>query len=233
MLAKKYRILYKNHAITLVNVGYFVALKARAVVETRLTRQLTEFYTLLLANILSITETIMPHTIIINNSYFTVENNQIKTSSTLIAKAFNKEHKNVLAKISTMGCTPKFTKLHFKLCSKNNALQNGKPQPFYQMDFQGFMLLVMSFVGKKAMKIKEAYINAFDRMTKKLIMQEQALPSFNEELKGKLSRFDKDQLSTIMFSILNMVSQADEHYDLGLFKVTSFQLGFQNKPRIK
>ncbi|HHB2155860.1 TPA: Rha family transcriptional regulator, partial [Escherichia albertii] len=42
--------------------------------------------------------------------------------------------------------------------------QNGKPQKFYRLRKDGLMLLVMSYTKKEAMRIKIAYINAFNWM---------------------------------------------------------------------
>ncbi len=46
----------------------------------------------------------------------------------------------------------------------------------YEMDRKGFMLLVMGFTGKKALKFKLAFLDAFDLMEKKLIELERSMP---------------------------------------------------------
>ncbi len=90
------------------------------------------------------------------------------TDSLLVAKAFGKQHKDVLHKLKNIGCSADFTERNFTLCFKNNELQNNKPQPFYEMTKDGFMFLVMGFTGKKAAAVKEAYINAFNWMAGEL-----------------------------------------------------------------
>ncbi len=94
--------------------------------------------------------------------------NTLTTTSLQVAEVFGRQHKNVLAKVETLECSSEFTELNFKLCSKNNELQNGKPQKYYEITKDGFMFLVMGYTGKKAAQIKEAYINAFNFMAEKL-----------------------------------------------------------------
>ena len=53
---------------------------------------------------------------------------------------------------------------NFRLCFKINQLQNGKPQAYYEMTKDGFVLLAMGFTGKKAIEFKIDYINAFNQM---------------------------------------------------------------------
>lgn len=85
----------------------------------------------------------------------------------MVAKAFRKRHDNVVRDVerTIAACPEEFdTKLNFEVCYKNNELQNGKPQKFYRLRKDGLMLLVMSYTKKEAMRIKIAYINAFNWM---------------------------------------------------------------------
>ncbi len=84
-----------------------------------------------------------------------------------LAKAFRKRHDNVVRDVerTIAACPEEFdAKLNFEVCYKNNELQNGKPQKFYRLRKDGLMLLVMSYTKKEAMRIKIAYINAFNWM---------------------------------------------------------------------
>ncbi|WJZ70063.1 Rha-like transcriptional regulator [Pantoea phage PA-1] len=89
------------------------------------------------------------------------------TDTIKVAKAFGKEHKDVLRKTRTVigQCSKDFAERNFTLCHENNELQNGKPQPFYQMTRDGWTMLVFSFTGKAAIAFKEAYIAAFNWMS--------------------------------------------------------------------
>jgi Rha family phage regulatory protein len=100
-----------------------------------------------------------------------LSNDEPVTDSFMVAKAFGKRHGNVLRDIerTIRACPDEFdTKLNFEFCYKNNELQNGKPQKFYRVRKDGLMLLVMSYTQKEAMRIKVAYINAFNWMASML-----------------------------------------------------------------
>ena len=98
----------------------------------------------------------------------TINNGKAVTTSQAVAEYFHKRHDNVVQKIKSLECSTEFTDLNFKVCFKNNELQNGKPQPYYEMTKDGFVFLVMGFTGKKAAAFKEAYIAEFNRMESEL-----------------------------------------------------------------
>lgn len=83
-----------------------------------------------------------------------------------VAEEFGKEHRRVLQDIREMGCSEKFRLHHYVQSFYENA--QGRKQPEFIMDRDGFMLLVMAYTGEKAMKIKETYIGLFDAMEKAL-----------------------------------------------------------------
>lgn len=104
-----------------------------------------------------------------------IEDEVPKTTSLVVAKFFGKHHYNVLKAIKRLGCSSEFAKLNFNVCFNNNDLQNGKPQPYYEMTKDGFMFLVMGFTGKQAARLKEAYINEFNRMSDALNQRQNSL----------------------------------------------------------
>lgn len=89
-------------------------------------------------------------------------NGQIVVSSRDVAAVFEKEHRRVMQNIRELGCSEKFRLHNFVQSSYRNA-QN-REQPQYLMTKDGFVILAMSFTGKKAMAFKEAYIAEFNRM---------------------------------------------------------------------
>lgn len=122
-----------------------------------------------------------------------VANNDPVTDSFMVAKAFRKLSKNVVRDIERTidACPPEFdTKLNFELCYKNNELQNGKPQKFYRLRKDGLMLLVMSYTKKEAMRIKIAYINAFNWM---YAMLQIGRRQFEEERNAVMLEFMKEK----------------------------------------
>ena len=98
---------------------------------------------------------------------------QLITSSLLVAEAFHKEHKDVLRKIESLDIAETFTSAHFYAHVQKISIGNGakRESKVYRMTKDGFMLLVMGFTGKRAMDIKIAYINAFNRMAAQLAQQ--------------------------------------------------------------
>ncbi|MFS1539540.1 MAG: Rha family transcriptional regulator [Candidatus Phlomobacter fragariae] len=102
------------------------------------------------------------------NPKVTVHNGKAVTTSQDVADYFGKRHDDVLKKIRNLDCSSDFTARNFTVCFKNNKLQNGKPQPYYEMTKDGFVFLVMGFTGKKAAQFKEAYIAEFNRMEAEL-----------------------------------------------------------------
>ena len=181
---------------------------------------------------------IMTNLIDIDLSALSVQKNQVTTTSHQIAEYFGKEHKNVIRKIESLECSPDFTLAHFWAHVENiEAGAVYRDSKSYVITKNGFMFLVMGFTGKKAAKIKEAYINAFDHMAEKLTAPAPAPKTNNcicalaNNEQAKTEPFNKNNLNVAMFTILNMVSQIDETYDLGLFKMSSFKLDFQNKVR--
>lgn len=85
-----------------------------------------------------------------------------------IAETFDKEHKNVLADIRSIQgeiSTAEFSALFY---NGDYIASNGKKNPLYYMNRDGFTLLVMGYTGEKAMKFKLAYIRQFNAMEKAL-----------------------------------------------------------------
>lgn len=111
--------------------------------------------------------------IAINFSEFVqIQNNQTVTTSEFIAKAFNKNHKDVLRKIDEIltQVPDFFGKRNFTPTEKHtkNNLGFDVVNRSYELTKDGFMLLVMGFTGKQAMQIKIAYIEAFNAMAAQL-----------------------------------------------------------------
>jgi len=110
---------------------------------------------------------------------------QITTDSRIVAKALGKLHKNVLRDVRQIltDVPAEFAKLNFELCSEISCLQYGKPQPYYRLSKDGFMLLVMGFTGPQAMAMKIAFIDAFNAMAEFIRAQGTAtLAAFNRAM---------------------------------------------------
>lgn len=97
---------------------------------------------------------------------FKGQNDQVLTSSVLVAETFGKEHKRILQDIRELKCSEEFRQHHF-VPSSYTSSQN-RELPMYVMDKDGFVLLVMGYTGELAMTFKEKYISKFNQMEKEL-----------------------------------------------------------------
>ena len=94
---------------------------------------------------------------------------RIVTTSKHISTVFGKRHDNIIRDIKALiieqDCG-EFALLNFEETSYVDEW--GRKQPMYQMTKNGFLLLVMGYRTKKAMKFKVEFIKAFDLMRDKL-----------------------------------------------------------------
>lgn len=94
--------------------------------------------------------------------------NRPATTSLDIAKFFGKDHGKVIRDIRNLleSCPTDFTEANFGLSAFTDP--TGRKLPMYTVFFDGFMLLVMGYTGKKALGMKLAYIGAFNAMREQL-----------------------------------------------------------------
>lgn len=110
-----------------------------------------------------------------NDLVFQGKDNQVLTSSLLVAEKFGKRHVEVLDAIrdliaktenSTFVENQKLNKM-FALIEQEIPMPVGggvKKAPVYVMNRDGFTILVMGFTGEKALQFKLDYIGAFNKM---------------------------------------------------------------------
>jgi len=118
---------------------------------------------------------------IIPEQFIFAHHHELKTTSLKIAEAFDKRHADVLRSIEEIitQVSDSFNKRNFALIEVDVKVGFGiRKDPAYELTKNGFVMVVMSFTGQKAMQIKEAYINAFDFMYNKLFpITSQAAPT--------------------------------------------------------
>ncbi|MBI0133470.1 Rha family transcriptional regulator [Snodgrassella sp. W8132] len=136
------------------------------------------------------------------------------TTSEFVAKAFGKEHKNILRKIEEIftQVPDSFIKLNFKFNEKLVKVGFGERRDkFYELTKDGFILLVMGFTGKNAMSIKIAYINAFNAIAEKLrkIQAKQYIATSNQNSKpgSRYPTLNKRQQYLIRQAVLDNVAE--------------------------
>lgn len=119
---------------------------------------------------------------------FKGESNQVLTSSLLVAEKFGKDHKNVVRDIrSIIGGMLKIEHTQLFVESMYVHPQNGQEYPMFIMNRDGFTLLAMGFTGEKALEFKLEYINAFNKMEKRLKEQSIVLPNFSDPAEAAIA----------------------------------------------
>ncbi len=94
-----------------------------------------------------------------------IHEQQVRTDSLKVAEIFERQHKNVIQRIESLDCSPEFMSANFS--AHVQTIQAGAVQresKYYEMSKDGFIFLVMGFTGAAAARIKEAYINTFNKM---------------------------------------------------------------------
>lgn len=95
-----------------------------------------------------------------------VVDSKVVVSSRVVAEVFGKEHRDILKAARNLETTEEFNQRNFALVEYRDG--KGEMRPEYLLTRDGFTILAMGFTGPKAMRFKEAYINAFNKMEEKL-----------------------------------------------------------------
>lgn len=103
---------------------------------------------------------------------------QPMTDSLKVAEYFGKDHAHVLRDIKALDCSQEFRESNFGF--SNYVTEQRHRVPKINMTFDGFMFLAMGYRGKKAAKLKEAYIAEFNRMREFISVRISAKDDFKE-----------------------------------------------------
>lgn len=106
------------------------------------------------------TKTLTPATI---TDLVVIENDKPMTTSLKVAEVFGKNHADVLRDIRNL-----VTRGVSNFAESSYINQQNREMPMYQMDRDGFSLLVMGFTGDKALHWKLKFIAAFNAMEEAL-----------------------------------------------------------------
>ena len=98
-------------------------------------------------------------------------NGRPATTSLEVSRYFNKRHDHVVRSIRDLldNCPKEFTAPNFGVSEYTD--ETGRTLPLFILYRDGFMLLVMGYTGKKALAVKLAYIEAFNRLEAELAAQ--------------------------------------------------------------
>lgn len=99
------------------------------------------------------------------NELVIMHDRQAVTTSLRIAEVFGKQHKDVLEAIRDLiSSAENSALLETYFAEGEYKASNGKTNPMYYMNRDGFTLLAVGFTGKRALQFKISYINAFNSM---------------------------------------------------------------------
>lgn len=105
-----------------------------------------------------------------------IENHAV-TSSLDVSRIFSKDHNMVLRSIRALIGADEIDN-EFKACNFAHTEyidKNGEGRTAYNLTFDGFILLVMGYTGKRALQFKLAYIKAFNEMNRLLSKRPNAI----------------------------------------------------------
>lgn len=123
------------------------------------------------------------------------------TTSLEVAKFFDKRHDDVLKSIRNLlpNCPENFSARNFAGASFLD--EQAKNRPMYIIYRDGFMLLVMGYTGKKALALKLAYIEAFNRMEAELAKRNRpALPAHAGLYRDRIKVLDRLEAEWLDFA---------------------------------
>lgn len=123
------------------------------------------------------------------------------TTSLEVAKFFDKRHDDVLKSIRNLlpNCPENFSARNFAGASFLD--EQAKNRPMYIIHRDGFMLLVMGYTGKKALALKLAYIEAFNRMEAELARRNRpALPANAGLYRDRIKALDRLEAEWLDFA---------------------------------
>lgn len=160
---------------------------------------------------------------ILPTNAITATDTKLVTTSMKIAEAFGKRHSHVLDKIKNIDCSAEFVSANFSADTAVIELGSNRQRnsPFYKITKDGFMFLVMSFTGKKAAQIKEAYINAFNAMADKLSELQYGTLSLAQQrqIQTKISTLVHSQPRELHQSLYNtLYNKLKSHFNVSKYE---------------
>ena len=129
------------------------------------------------------------------------------TDSVKVARVFEKQHKNVMKSIrNILGSAQNLANQKWFAETTYTDAQ-GKRQPMFLMNRDGFSLLTMSLTGEKAMAFKVAFIDQFNRMEASIKQVAPAAPAIPQTFAQAL-RLAAEQAETIEAQQKQLEAQA-------------------------
>lgn len=129
-----------------------------------------------------------------------VNNEQVVTTSLVVAETFGKRHDHVLQDIKNLTTENSGVKNMFEKTTYTNS--RNREYPMYLINRDGFTLLAMGFNGKEALEFKVKYIEAFNKMEEQIKNGETKVYSYMIDEPAKRARLWADEMDE-MFAIIH------------------------------
>jgi Rha family phage regulatory protein len=157
------------------------------------------------------------------SEFVTLSETTLTTDSRRVAKHFGKRHDSVLRAFDAMNCEEEFSQRNFAVADEPDA--QGKLRRIIRMTKDGFALLAMGFTGPQAMKMKVAYINAFNAMADQL--QQIGMSLWNQRLE-----LEKKDATSFMWASFGAKRMLDRKKALPDIKETRQRLKSEMEPAL-
>lgn len=134
-------------------------------------------------------------TSVTSNNLVITQDGALWTTSLLVAEKFEKEHSSVLRAIKEAHCSQAFTDANFAVSTYKDS--SGRELPMYLMTQKGFSWIALGFTGERAAVWKEAFLDAFDKMSQPkstlemLVMSIQVAQEHEARLKAQDQKINK------------------------------------------
>lgn len=165
------------------------------------------------------------------NELVILTDKQATTTSLIVAEYFKKNHQHIMRDIRKLKDdmdVSKFGQMFSKAGYKDNYKRD---QEMYNMNRDGFMLLVMGFSGKKALQIKIQFIEAFNKM-EQFILNQQNKQWLEARENGKEIRHEfTDILSLFIDYAYSQGSKSANKYYMNYTKLVNKTLELEAKQR--
>ena len=149
------------------------------------------------------------------------QNRQAVTTSVIVAQVFGKRHKDVLKAIANLLADLESEGVSRRsFAPRDYTDERGKTYAMYEMDRDGYSLLAMGFNGRKALRFKTQYIDAFNKMERALLHRENL--SWQDQRTGNKigRRAETDTLARFVAYATAQGSQSARLYFMNVTKMT-------------
>lgn len=135
------------------------------------------------------------------NNLVIMHDQQVVTTSLVLAEAFEKQHKHVIEAIEKKISTAENSALLKNMFIEDSYIaSNGKQNKMYYLNRDGFTFIAMGFTGRKADEFKLKYIDAFNKMEEQIR---------NQSLQVQNQSIDDLKRANLLYKIANLTSDEE------------------------